>query len=106
MSKLSYTKAMNRALADELAADPEVCVIGEDVGAGLAGPTLGLVERFGADRIVDVPLSEQAFTSLGLGAALRGMRPVLEFQIPSLLFLVFEQIVNQAHKISLMTGGR
>ncbi|WP_034263002.1 alpha-ketoacid dehydrogenase subunit beta [Actinospica robiniae] len=106
MSKLSYTKAMNRALVDELAADPDVCVIGEDVGAGLAGPTLGLVERFGADRVVDVPLSEQAFTSLALGAALRGMRPVLEFQIPSLLFLVFEQIVDQAHKISLMTGGQ
>lgn len=106
MSKLSYTKAMNRALADELAADPDVCVIGEDVGAGLAGPTLGLLDRFGADRVVDVPLSEQAFTSLALGAALRGMRPVLEFQIPSLLFLVFEQIVDQAHKISLMTGGQ
>ena len=106
MSKLSYTKAMNRALADELAADPDVCAIGEDVGAGLAGPTLGLLDRFGAERVVAVPLSEQAFTSLALGAALRGMRPVLEFQIPSLLFLVFEQIVDQAHKISLMTGGQ
>lgn len=106
MSKLSYTKALHRALADELAEDPAVCVFGEDVGAGLAGPTLGLLERFGPDRIVDMPLSEQAFTSLGLGAALRGRRPVLEFQIPSLLFLVFEQIANQAHKISLMTGGQ
>ena len=106
MSKLSYTKALNKALADELAADPAVCVFGEDVGAGLAGPTLGLLERFGPDRVVDTPLSEQAFTGLGLGAALLGRRPVLEFQIPSLLFLVFEQIANQAHKISLMTGGQ
>ena len=106
MSKLSYTKALNKALADELDADPAVCVFGEDVGAGLAGPTLGLLDRFGPDRIVDTPLSEQAFTGLGLGAALLGRRPVLEFQIPSLLFLVFEQIVNQAHKISLMTGGQ
>ncbi|KJS53732.1 transketolase [Streptomyces rubellomurinus subsp. indigoferus] len=106
MTRLSYTKALNRALADELAADPAVCVFGEDVGAGLAGPTLGLLDRFGPERVVDTPLSEQAFTAMAVGAALAGRRPVLEFQIPSLLFLVFEQLVNQAHKFSLMTGGQ
>ncbi|GAA2109541.1 alpha-ketoacid dehydrogenase subunit beta [Kitasatospora saccharophila] len=106
MTLLSYAKAMNRALADALAADPAVCVFGEDVGAGLAGLTLGLQQRFGAERVVDVPLSEQAFTSAGIGAALTGMRPVVELQIPSLLFLVFEQLANQAHKFSLMTGGQ
>ncbi|WP_031068524.1 alpha-ketoacid dehydrogenase subunit beta [Streptomyces sp. NRRL WC-3742] len=106
MTRLSYTKALNRALADELADDPAVCVFGEDIGAGMAGPTLGLLDRFGAERIVDTPLSEQAFTSMAIGAALAGRRPVLEFQIPSLLFLVFEQLVNQAHKFSLMTGGQ
>ena len=106
MSKLSYTKALNRALADALAADPAVCVFGEDVGAGLAGPTLGLQDRFGTGRVVDTPLSEQGFTGMAIGAALAGRRPVIEFQIPSLLFLVFEQLVNQAHKFSLMTGGQ
>ncbi|MFJ7244842.1 alpha-ketoacid dehydrogenase subunit beta [Kitasatospora sp. NPDC098652] len=106
MTRLSYTKALNRALADELAEDPAVCVFGEDIGAGLAGPTLGLLDRFGPERIVDTPLSEQAFTAMAMGAALAGRRPVLEFQIPSLLFLVFEQLVNQAHKFSLMTGGQ
>ncbi|MEV7120622.1 alpha-ketoacid dehydrogenase subunit beta [Kitasatospora griseola] len=106
MTLLSYAKAMNRALADALAADPAVCVFGEDVGAGLAGLTLGLQQRFGAERVVDTPLSEQAFTSAGIGAALAGMRPVIELQIPSLLFLVFEQLANQAHKFSLMTGGQ
>ena len=106
MSLLSYAKALNRALADALDADPAVCVFGEDVGAGMAGLTLGLQARFGPDRVVDLPLSEQAFTSLALGAALAGRRPVVEFQIPSLLFLVFEQIANQAHKVSLMTGGQ
>ncbi|MFG3054871.1 alpha-ketoacid dehydrogenase subunit beta [Kitasatospora sp. NPDC048239] len=104
--RLSYTKALNRALADELAEDPAVCVFGEDIGAGMAGPTLGLLDRFGPGRVVDTPLSEQAFTSMAIGAALSGRRPVLEFQIPSLLFLVFEQLVNQAHKFSLMTGGQ
>ncbi|MDH6131417.1 pyruvate/2-oxoglutarate/acetoin dehydrogenase E1 component [Kitasatospora sp. MAA4] len=106
MTKLSYAKALNRALADELARDPAVCVFGEDVGAGLSGLTPGLQARFGAHRVVDTPLSEQAFTSMALGAALAGLRPVVEFQIPSLLFLVFEQIANQAHKTSLMTGGQ
>jgi pyruvate dehydrogenase E1 component beta subunit len=106
MPKLSYTKALNRALADELERDPAVCVFGEDVGAGIAQLTLGLLSRFGADRVVDTPLSEQAFTSMATGAALCGMRPVIEFQIPSLLFLTFEQIANQAHKMSLMTGGQ
>ncbi|MFI9331440.1 alpha-ketoacid dehydrogenase subunit beta [Kitasatospora sp. NPDC052868] len=104
--RLSYAKALNRALADELAEDPAVCVFGEDIGAGMAGPTLGLLDRFGSGRVVDTPLSEQAFTSMAIGAALSGRRPVIEFQIPSLLFLVFEQLVNQAHKFSLMTGGQ
>jgi len=106
MAKLSYAKALNRALADELERDPAVCVMGEDVVAGIAQFTLGLAKRFGTDRVIDTPISEQAFTSMATGAALAGMRPVIEFQIPSLLFLVFEQIANQAHKFSLMTGGQ
>jgi acetoin:2,6-dichlorophenolindophenol oxidoreductase subunit beta len=106
MPKLSYTKALNRALGDELERDPAVCVFGEDIGAGIAQLTLGLLKRFGHERVVDTPLSEQAFTSMATGAALCGMRPVIEFQIPSLLFLTFEQIANQAHKMSLMTGGQ
>src|ERR1700722_19407444 len=106
MSKLSYTKALNRALHDALATDPAVCIFGEDIGAGMAGPTLGLQAKFGPDRVVDTPLSEQAFAATAIGAALNGRKPVIEFQIPSLLFLTFEQIANQAHKLSLMTGGQ
>ena len=106
MAKLSYAKALNKALADELERDPAVCVLGEDIAAGVARLTLGLAKRFGTDRVIDTPISEQAFTSLATGAAVCGQRPVIEFQIPSLLFLVFEQIANQAHKFSLMTGGQ
>ena len=106
MTKLSYPKALNKALRDEMERDPDVCVFGEDIGAGIAQVTLGLLNKFGPDRVVDTPLSEQAFTSMAIGAALCGMRPVIEFQIPSLLFLTFEQIANQAHKMSLMTGGQ
>jgi pyruvate/2-oxoglutarate/acetoin dehydrogenase E1 component len=106
MPLLSYAKALNKALADELDRDPAVCVLGEDIAAGIARLTLGLAKRFGTDRVIDTPISEQAFTSMATGAALCGQRPVIEFQIPSLLFLVFEQIANQAHKFSLMTGGQ
>ncbi|HEY7146916.1 MAG TPA: transketolase C-terminal domain-containing protein [Streptosporangiaceae bacterium] len=106
MAKLSYAKALNKALVSEMERDPAVCVFGEDITAGIARLTLGLAKRFGTDRVIDTPISEQAFTSLATGAALCGQRPVIEFQIPSLLFLVFEQIANQAHKFSLMTGGQ
>jgi acetoin:2,6-dichlorophenolindophenol oxidoreductase subunit beta len=106
MPALGYLHALNKALADEMDADPAVCLLGEDITAGLSGLTGGLARRFGTDRVVDTPLSEQAFTSFATGAALLGQRPVIEFQIPSLLFLTFEQIANQAHKLSLMTGGQ
>jgi len=106
MPRLSYLKALQRALADEMARDETVCVLGEDIGVGVNNVTTGLRDRFGRGRVVDMPLSEQAFTSFATGAAMAGRRPVIEFQIPSLLFLVFEQIANQAHKFSLMTGGQ
>lgn len=106
MTQLSYRKAMSRALADELEADDSVFVLGEDVRAAASHVTAGLARRFGDDRVIDTPLSEQAFTSFATGAAMAGLRPVIEFAIPSLLFLVFEQIVNHAHKFSLMTGGQ
>lgn len=106
MPLLSYQKALNRALHDELAKDPAVFVLGEDIRVAVSNVTAGLFAKFGPDRVLDTPLSEQAFTSFATGAALSGLRPVIEFQIPSLLFLVFEQIANQAHKFSLMTGGQ
>jgi pyruvate dehydrogenase E1 component beta subunit len=106
MPQLGYLHALNKALADEMDRDPAVCLLGEDITAGLSGLTGGLARRFGTERVVDTPLSEQAFTSFATGAALLGQRPVIEFQIPSLLFLTFEQIANQAHKLSLMTGGQ
>ncbi|MEU4607670.1 transketolase C-terminal domain-containing protein [Kribbella sp. NPDC023972] len=104
--KLSYLKALNRALGDALAEDPAVFLLGEDIRVAASNLTAGLFNRFGPDRVLDTPLSEQAFTNFATGAALAGLRPVIEFQIPSLLFLVFEQIANQAHKFSLMTGGQ
>lgn len=105
MPKLSYLKALNRALGDEMERDPAVFLLGEDVNHALTNTTHGLLERFGPDRIVETPLSEQGFTNFATGAAMSGMRPVVEFQIPFLLLLVFEQITNQAAKFRQMSGG-
>ncbi len=106
MPNLSYLRALNRALGDEMERDPAVFVLGEDIDQALTNTTNGLLERFGPQRVVQTPLSEQAFTNFATGAALAGRRPVVEYQIPFLLLLVIEQIANQANKFALMSGGQ
>jgi acetoin:2,6-dichlorophenolindophenol oxidoreductase subunit beta len=106
MTRMRYLQAMGKALRDEMARDPAVVVLGEDVRASLRGVTKGLADEFGKERVLDTPISEQAFTGFATGAALAGRRPVVEYQIPSLLYIAFEQIVNQAQKLHLMTGGQ
>jgi acetoin:2,6-dichlorophenolindophenol oxidoreductase subunit beta len=106
MARMRYQQALARALRDEMLRDPSVFVLGEDVRASLRGVTRGLAAELGEDRIIDTPISEQAFTGFAMGAALAGHRPVVEYQIPSLLFTAYEPIVNQAMKFRLMTGGQ
>lgn len=106
MARMRYQQALAKALRDEMLRDPSVFVLGEDVRASLRGVTRGLAAELGEQRIIDTPISEQAFTGFAMGAALAGHRPVVEFQIPSLLFTAFEPIVNQAAKFRLMTGGQ
>ena len=106
MARLRYQQALAKALRDEMERDPSVFVIGEDVRESLRGVSKGLVVDFGEDRVLDTPISEQAFTGFATGAALCGRRPVVEYQIPALVYIAFEQIVNQAHKLRLMTGGQ
>jgi acetoin:2,6-dichlorophenolindophenol oxidoreductase subunit beta len=103
---MRYQQALGKALRDEMLRDASVFVIGEDVRASLRGVTKGLAEELGDDRVLDMPISEQMFTSFATGAALSGRRAVVEYQIPSLLYLAFEQIANQAQKFRLMTGGQ
>jgi acetoin:2,6-dichlorophenolindophenol oxidoreductase subunit beta len=103
---MRYQQALGKALRDEMLRDPSVFVLGEDVRASLRGVTKGLAEEFGDDRVLDMPISEQMFTSFATGAALSGRRAVVEYQIPSLLYLAFEQVANQAQKFRLMTGGQ
>ena len=106
MPRLSYLKALNRALAEEMERDESVFVLGEDMHLALSNVTAGFLQRFGPNRVLEMPLSEQGFTNFATGAAMAGRRPVVEFQIPFLLLLVFEQITNQANKFRLMSGGQ
>jgi len=104
---LGFVAAIREALDLELAADPDVIVIGEDVGrvGGLFRATEGLYERYGADRIRDTPLTESGFVGCGIGAALTGLRPVVELQFSDFAGVAFDQILNQAAKLRFMMGG-
>ena len=104
---LGFVAAIREALDLELAADPDVIVIGEDVGrvGGLFRATEGLYERYGAERIRDTPLTESGFVGCGIGAALTGLRPVVELQFSDFAGVAFDQIMNQAAKLRFMMGG-
>jgi 2-oxoisovalerate dehydrogenase E1 component len=106
--ELTMAEALNEALHQEMAADPGVFVIGEDIAAlgGLFQVTAGLLERFGAGRVIDAPISEAAQAGAGVGAALVGCRPVVELQIADFVSLVMDQVVNHAGKWRYMSGGR
>jgi pyruvate/2-oxoglutarate/acetoin dehydrogenase E1 component len=105
---LTFAQAVNEALAEELRRDATVFVIGEDVAeAGTPFKVLmGLVEEFGVGRIVDSPISEAGITGLGVGAAMTGMRPVVDIMFGDFLTLVMDQLANQAAKSHYMSGGK
>jgi 2-oxoisovalerate dehydrogenase E1 component len=104
---LGFVPAIREALELELAADPDVIVLGEDIGrvGGVFRATEGLYERFGAERIRDTPLTESGFIGCGIGAALTGLRPVVELQFSDFAGVAFDQIMNQAAKLRFMMGG-
>jgi acetoin:2,6-dichlorophenolindophenol oxidoreductase subunit beta len=106
--ELSLAQAVNEALAEELRRDPTVFVIGEDVAeAGTPFKVLaGLVDEFGSERVLDSPISEAGITGIGLGAAMTGMRPVVDIMFGDFMTLVMDQVVNQAAKVHYMSGGR
>lgn len=106
MPNIRFARALHDALAEEMRRDPAVIVLGEDVRAGLMGITGGLLEEFGPQRVFDTPLSEAGFTGLAIGAAIRGLRPVVEYQISPLPYVAMDQLVNQAAKLRYMTGGQ
>ncbi len=106
--ELTFAQAVREALAEEMRRDSTVCIIGEDVAeAGTPFKVLsGLVEEFGAQRVIDTPISEAGFTGVGVGAAMTGMRPVIDIMFGDFLTLTMDQMVNQAAKVHYMSGGR
>ena len=106
--EIYYWQALNRALDAELAADDSVVVLGEDVGlyGGSYRVTEGLYAKYGEWRLRDTPISEGSFTGLGVGAALAGLRPVVEIMTVNFALLAFDAIINMAAKIPFMSGGQ
>jgi 2-oxoisovalerate dehydrogenase E1 component len=106
--QLQYREALNQALHEEMARDPMVCVLGEDVGR-YGGPfqvTRGLFEKYGEKRVRDTPISEEGFSGIAVGAAMTGLRPVAEILYIDFSTLAMDQIVNQAAKAHYMFGGK
>ena len=105
---LSYPEALNEALDQEMLRDDRVFLMGEDVGAtgGIFGVSKGLMDRYGAERVRDTPISEATFVGCGVGAAIAGMRPVVEIQIFDFVALTMDMLVNQAAKFRFMLGGK
>ncbi|MCS6848144.1 MAG: alpha-ketoacid dehydrogenase subunit beta [Anaerolineae bacterium] len=108
MPTLTYSEAINQALREEMARDPSVFIMGEDVGVmgGVFGVTQGLLQQFGEERVRDTPISETGIIGAALGAAMMGMRPVVEIMFGDFLGCAGDQIINQVAKARYMSGGK
>jgi acetoin:2,6-dichlorophenolindophenol oxidoreductase subunit beta len=106
--ELTFGEAIKEAIAEEMRRDPKVVLMGEDVAE--AGTTfkvlVGLVDEFGKERIIDTPISEAGFTGIGVGAAMTGMRPIVDIMFGDFLMIIMDQVANQAAKIHYMSGGK
>ena len=108
MREITYTKAINEALRECMQADPSVVLLGEDIGkyGGVFQVTAGLLDEFGAERVVDTPISESGFVGMCVGAAMTGLRPVVEIMFIDFTLVAMDMIVNQMAKMRYMFGGR
>src|ERR1700692_1471891 len=106
--EITLAQAVREALAEEMRRDPRVFIMGEDVAeAGTAFKVLsGLVKEFGAERVLDTPISEAGFTGIGVGAAMTGLRPGVDIMFGDFAGLIMDQMANQAAKVHYMSGGR
>ena len=108
MRKITYAEAINEVMCQEIEANEDVFILGEDIGiyGGAFGLTKGMIERLGPEKVLNTPISEQAITGVAIGAALMGMRPILELQFSDFVTVAMDQIVNQAAKLRYMYGGK
>ena len=105
---ITIKDALNEALREEMERDETVIIIGEDIGhyGGVFNVTNGLLDQFGKDRVIDTPISEAGFSGAGIGAAMTGLKPVVEIMWVDFTFVAMDQILNQAAKMSYMSGGQ
>lgn len=106
MRDIRYLQAIREAIFSEMQRDDTVFVIGEDVRHSVRGATKHLHKQFGDHRVVDTPISEAGFTGMATGAAMSGLRPIVEYQISALIYVSFDQMINQAQKLPYMMGGQ
>jgi pyruvate dehydrogenase E1 component beta subunit len=109
--QLSIVEALREAMHEEMVRDERVILLGEDVGVpqGFGGAftvSLGLSEKFGHDRVIDTPISEAGYAGLAVGAAIAGLRPIVDLQYADFIFCMMDQIVNEAAKLPYMSGGQ
>ncbi len=118
--KLNVSSAINEAIAQEMSLDPNVFIMGEDIAGGAThecfknksalggafGVTNGLVEKFGRDRVIDMPISETGFLGMGIGAAYAGLRPIIEIMYVDFIGVCYDQLFNQAAKMFYLYGGK
>src|SRR5881275_479888 len=106
--ELTFAQAIREALAEEMRRDSRVCIFGEDIAeAGTVFKVLAvLVDEFGTERVLDTPISEAGFTGIAVGAAMTGMRPIVDIMFGDFSTLVMDQMVNQAAKVHYMSGGK
>ena len=108
MPTMTYREALNQALSEEMERDDKVFLMGEEVAEynGAYKVSQGLLDKFGPKRVIDSPISETGFTGLGIGAAMYGLRPVIEFMTWSFSLVAYDQIVNNAAQVRYMSGGQ
>src|SRR5947209_4389493 len=108
MASLTMVQALNRALRDEMRRNSSVVLLGEDIGrqGGVFRVTEGLLDEFGAKRVVDMPLNECGIVGAAIGMAMNGLRPVPEIQFSDFIYPAFDQIVNELAKIRYRSGGQ
>lgn len=106
--QITYAEALNEALHEEMAANENIIILGEDIGqyGGVFNVTKDLINKFGKERIIDTPISEAGFTGAGIGAAMTGLKPIVEFMWIDFTFVALDQILNQAAKMTYMSGGQ
>jgi len=108
MREITYAQAVREAMSEEMRRDPKVFLLGEDVGVygGAFGVSAGMVQEFGEERVRDTPISEAAITGCAVGAAISGMRPIVEIMFSDFLTIAMDQLANQAAKVRYQFGGQ